>query len=168
MVWNTLVNARTSRTTARGTLALDLKSSFGQLREQDRFREAVDRLDADLVYTLQKRQPAPFVAAAATTVFTAPANEDRPLTLRGSAGVHTSLGRGLSTRLGLGLERDFVAETNQVGLEVVPEYRRRLASGNALNSKAKIFLSATESRKVSLQQFNSLVINISGALTACR
>ena len=164
MAWNTLVNARTSRTTARGTLALDLKSSFGQLREQDRFREAADRLDADLVYTLQKRQPAPFVAAAVTTVFTAPSNEDRPLTLRGSAGVHTSLGSGLSARLGLGLERDFVAETNQVGLEVVPEYRRRLAGGNSLNSKAKIFLSATESRKVSLQQFNSLVINVGGDL----
>ena len=36
--------------------------------------------------------------------------------------------------------------------------------GNALNSKAKIFLRATESRKVSLQQFNFLVVNISGGL----
>jgi len=164
MAWNTVMNARTSRTTARGALALDVKSSFGQLREQDRFREAADRLDADLVYTLQKRQPAPFLAAAVTTVFTAPANQDRPLTLRGSAGVHTTRGKSLSARLGLGLERDFVAETNQLGLEVVPEYRRRFAGGNALNSKAKIFMSATESRKVSLQQFNSLVINVSGDL----
>ena len=164
MAWNSVVNAHTSRTTARGALTLDLKSSFGQLRERDRFREAADRLDADLVYKLQKRQPAPFLAAAMTTVFTAPANEDRPLTLRGSAGVHTTLGKSLSSRLGLGLERDFVAETNQVGLEIVPEYRRRLAGGNALNSKAKIFLSATESRKVSLQQFNSLVVNVSGGL----
>ncbi len=164
MAWNAVMNARTSRTTARGALALDVKSSFGQLREQDRFREATDRLDADLVYTLQKRQPAPFLAAAVTTVFTAPANEDRPMTLRGSAGVHTTRGKSLTARLGLGLERDFVAETNQVGLEVVPEYRRRFAGGNAMNSKAKLFMSATESRKVSLQQFNSLVINVSGDL----
>ena len=164
MAWNAIVNARTSRTTSRGALALDLKSSFGQLREQDRFTEAADRLDADLVYTWQRRQPAPFLAAAATTVWTAPSGAERPLTLRGSAGVHSTLGKSLSSRFGLGLERDFVEETNQVGVEVVPEYRRRFAGGNALNSKAKLFMSATESRKVSLQQFNAVVINVAGDL----
>ena len=164
MAWNAVVNARASRTTSRGAMALDVKSSFGQVRERDRFREAADRLDADLVYSLQRRQPAPFVAAAMNTVWTAPSGDERPLTLRGSAGVHSTVSKSLSARLGLGLERDFVEETNQVGLEVVPEYRRRLAGGNALNSKAKLFMSATESRKVSLQQFNSLVINFSGDL----
>ena len=164
MAWNAVMNARSSRTTARGALALDVKSSFGQLREQDRFTEAADRLDADLVYSLQRRQPAPFVAAAINTVWTAPSGDERPLTLRGSAGVHSILAESLNARFGLALERDFVEETNQVGLEVVPEYRRRLAGGNALNSKAKLFMSATESRKVSLQQFNSLVINFSGDL----
>ena len=164
MAWNALLDFRLSRLTSGGTSTLDLKSSFGQVREDRRFKEAADRLDADLVYSLQGREPAPFVAINATTVWSAPSGQDHPLTLRGSSGLQTSVGSDGSVRLGLGLERDMVAESSQVGLEIVPEYERELGGGNGLASRAKLFFGATDNRKVSLQQYNSLTMNLAGNL----
>ena len=163
MAWNALLDVRLSRLTARRSLTLDLQSSFGQVREKHRFKEAADRLDVDLVCSLQGRTPAPFVAVNMTTVWSAPSGQDHPITLRGSSGLQTSLGDNGSVRLGLGLERDLVAESSQVGLEVVPEYERELGV-SGLASRAKLFFGATENRKVSLQHYNSLTMNLAGNL----
>ena len=102
MAWSTLISSRGSRRTRRGSLVVDVKSSFGQVREEGRFREALDRLDVDAAYTWRGGQPAPFAAAAVSTVWTAPSGQDRPLTLRGSAGLQMRLADHAGVRFGLG------------------------------------------------------------------
>jgi hypothetical protein len=139
-------------------------SSFGQIRSDGSFEEAADRLQVELLYTWQRKQPAPFVSLDVNTVWTGPDKEDRPLALRGSAGLHRSFGKSGKMRLGVGLERDFVDESNEVGLELVPEYSRQLRKNISLSSNAKIFAGATEARKVSIQSYNTLLIRLVGSL----
>ena len=43
---------------------------------------------------------------------------------------------------------------------MTPEYKRTLPGGNSLNSSAKVFVGATETRKISAQQYNAIVIKI--------
>lgn len=166
MTWNSLVDMRVSRDAVRGTFAAHLRSSLGQIQEVGHFREAADRLQAEAVYTWQKRQPAPFVSLDLNTVWTATKETPRPLTLRGSAGLHRSLGSNAKVRLGLGLERNFASDRQELGLEVVPEYRRPLRSGNSLSSNMKIFMGATGNRKLSVQHYNSLLLRLAGNLHA--
>ena len=118
----------------------------------------------ELIYTWQKTQPAPFVSLDASTVWTAERGEERPLTLRGSSGLHRTFGEHAKARLGLGVERDFAQKTNEFGLEAVPEFRRKFNKKNSLSSTMKIFLGATEARKVSVQHYNTLLINLLGDL----
>jgi hypothetical protein len=86
----------------------------------------------------------------------------RPLSVRVSAGLHRSLGKQAKARLGLGLEEDFARHRREVGLEVVPEYRKQLGKGNALSSNMKVFAGAAPTRRLSLQSFNSLQVHLVG------
>ncbi len=166
MAWNSLVDVRANREAARGTLAAHLRSSFGQVQEAGRFKEAADRLQAEAVYTWQKKQPAPFVSLDLNTVWTGKGGTPRPLTLRGSSGLHRSLGRNFKVRLGVGVERNLASHNQEVGIEAVPEYRRQLPNGNSLSSNMKIFMGATQTRKLSVQHYNSLLIRLAGNLYA--
>ncbi len=162
MTWNSLVDGQLSREARSGTLSANLRSSFGQVQNAKRFREAADRLQVEAVYTWQKKQPAPFVSLDLNTVWTHTGVRSRPLTLRGSAGLHRSLGKNAKARLGLGLEQDFARRRREVGLEVVPEYRKQLGKGNALSSNIKAFAGAAPTRRLSIQSFNSLQVHLVG------
>lgn len=162
MTWNSLVDGQISREGPGGTLSASLRSSFGQVQEARRFREAADRLQVEAVYTWQKKQPAPFVSLDLSTVWTRRQAQNRPLSLRASAGLHRSLGKQAKARLGLGLEEDFARHRREVGLEVVPEYRKQLGKGNALSSSMKLFAGAAPTRRLSIQSFNSLQVHLVG------
>ena len=162
MTWNSLVDGQISREGPGGTLSANLRSSFGQVQEARHFREAADRLQIEGVYTWQKKQPAPFVSLDLNTVWTRNDAQARPLSLRASAGLHRSLGKQAKARLGLGLEEDFARHRREVGLEVVPEYRKQLGKGNALSSNMKVFAGAAPTRRLSLQSFNSLQVHLVG------
>jgi 2',3'-cyclic-nucleotide 2'-phosphodiesterase (5'-nucleotidase family) len=164
MTWNSLFDGQLSREAARGTFAANLRSSFGQVQEGRKFREAADRLQVEAVYTWQKKQPAPFVSLDLNTVWTRTRPQPRPLSLRGSAGLHRGLGKQAKVRLGLGLEEDFARHRREVGLEVVPEYRKQVGKGNAFSASAKFFAGAAPTRRLSIQSFNSVQVHLVGNL----
>jgi 2',3'-cyclic-nucleotide 2'-phosphodiesterase (5'-nucleotidase family) len=164
MTWNSLFDGQLSRESAGGTLAGNLRSSFGQVQEGGRFREATDRLQVEALYTWQKKQPAPFVSLDLNTVWTRTRPQPRPMSLRGSAGLHRSLGKQAKVRLGLGLEQDFAHHRRELGVEVVPEYRLQLGKGNALSSNMKLFAGAAPTQRLSIQSFNALQVHLVGNL----
>lgn len=166
LAWSSLIEAHLSYETSTGSLATLLRSSFGQVRTQGSLKEAADRLQIDAVYTRETFSPAPFAGLALNTVWTAPKEGERPFSLRGSLGLHKVLGQHAKVRLGLGMERDFAAEKNELGLEVIPEYRRGFRKNGSLTSTMKLFLGATETRTVSIQHYNALAIHLRGNLHA--
>ena len=166
LAWNSLIDARASYETPTGTLTHLLKSSFGHVRSEGRLKEASDRLQADVIYTRETFAPAPFVSVALSTAWTAPGRAERPLGLRGSLGLHRDLMPHLKMRLGLGVERDFVAEESEWGLEAIPEYRRDFGTGNSVSSTMKLFLGATRTRTVSIQHYTAVAIHLLGNLSA--
>jgi hypothetical protein len=164
MTWNSLFDGQVSREAAGGTLVGNLRSSFGQVQDARKFREAADRLQVEAIYTWQRKQPAPFVSLDLNTVWTRTRPQPRPMSLRGSAGLHRSLGKQAKVRLGLGLEQDFARHRREVGLEMVPEYRRQLGKGNALSTNMKLFAGAAPTQRLSIQTFNSLQVHLVGNL----
>lgn len=166
LAWNTSASARAVRTAAASTVTADLRSSYGRLSQDGQSRESADRINAEVVYTRREPKPSPFAGVNLTTVWSVPGAESRPLTVRGSAGLAAQTGKHVTTRFGLGLERDFRDGTSQVGLEVNPEARLPLSRGNVLNSRAKLFVGATETRKMSLESYNSLQVSLWGDLKA--
>lgn len=164
MTWNSIVDSRWTRESATGTLALNLRSTFGQVRENEAFRESADRLQLESVYSWDRFQPAPFLSTDINSVWTVPSGAQRPVTIRASAGVQRPFASSGKVRVGLGLERDVASGGNEVGVELVPEYRLRLGRANAFSTSLKIFAGATETRKISAQQYNNLLINLRGNL----
>lgn len=164
MAWNSLIDSQVSREAAGGTLAAHLRSSFGQVQNEGRFKEAADRLQTEVVYTWQQKHPAPFVSLDVNTVWTVPPQTPRPLTLRGSAGLHRSLGKDAKVRIGVGVDQNLARHRREVGIEVVPEYQRQLGKGNSLSSNLKLFASAAPTRRLSIQHYNSLLVHLVGNL----
>jgi 2',3'-cyclic-nucleotide 2'-phosphodiesterase (5'-nucleotidase family) len=162
MTWNSLFDGRLSYEGAAGLLATQVRSSFGQVKSGSTFKESADRLEVESVYTWQHRKPAPFLSLNLNTVWTRPGPRERPLTGRGSAGLQRGLGQHAKVRLGLSAERDFATEISALGLELVPEYSRKFGKGNSLSSSVKVFAGATQARKVSVQQYNALLVNLLG------
>jgi len=166
LAWRTSGHGRAVRASAASVVTADLRSTYGRVRQDGQSRESVDRVTADVVYTRREPVPSPFAGVNVSTVWSAPGAEERPLTMRGSAGLSTRLGPRASTRFGLAVERDFRASTSQVGLEIDPEARIPLSGGNVLRTNTKLFFGATETRKVSMQSYNSLNIALWGNLKA--
>lgn len=164
MTWNSIVDSRWTRESVTGTLAMTLRSTFGQVRENDAFRESADRLQMESIYSWERFRPAPFLSADVNSVWTVPAGEKRPVTLRASAGVQRSFASTGKIRMGLGLERDVASGGNEVGVELVPDYRRRFGRDNSFRTSLKVFAGATETRKISAQQYNNLLVNLKGNL----
>lgn len=163
LAWSGLFDGRLSYEMPKGRLESQLRSNYGQVRDDDNFRESSDRLQGDLTYTRQTRQPAPFVAGAFNSVWTVDDGQKRPLTLRISAGLHQSLGSRAKVRFGLGVERDVAAGENDLGLEILPDYKIKWGN-NGFSSSLKLFVGTSKSRIVSLQQYNSLSIHLRGDL----
>jgi 5'-nucleotidase / UDP-sugar diphosphatase len=166
LAWSTSVDARALRSGARGMLKADLKTNFGQIRTDGRLQEAADRIDAGLVYTLRAGKTPPFIGLNTQTVWSVPAGKKRPLTLRASAGLERNFGKHLKSRWGLGLERDFAADTDRIGLEVVPEYRQKLPGSNQFKSNTKLFFGFSAPFSTSIQSYNTLLLRLWGNLHA--
>jgi hypothetical protein len=149
MTWTTLLDGRLARRVPSSVLQLDLRASYGRVRQARRSREAVDRLQTEAVYTLRQPTPSPFVGIQAHSVWTVPDSQDRPVAVRASAGLAVRTGRYLTTRCGLGLERDWPA-----------------ARSRALRAKGKAFYGANAPRRVSAEAFNSLTYSLFGNLRA--
>ena len=166
LAWNSQVDLRTSLETPTGSLLHLLKSGFGQVRTGGGLEEAADRLQTDLIYTRETFTPAPFAALALNTVWTVKEGAERPLTLRGSLGLHRVFNPQAKVRLGLGVERDFAAAEYEWGVEVSPEFQRKFKKNNSFSSTLKLFVGVTEARTVSLQHYNALAIHLRGDLYA--
>lgn len=160
LAWNSLIDTRLSYETVVGRLVGQGKSSFGQVRTGGQVKEAADRLQVDVVYTRETFVPAPFVGLALNTVWTASAEEERPLSLRASLGLHKNFGERAKVRVGLGAERDLAARESELGLEITPEYRRQFRGKNSVASNGKVFLGATQTRTVSIQHYNNLTVHL--------
>ncbi len=159
LAWSGLFDGRLNYEMPTGRFENQIRSNYGQVRDGDNFRESSDRLQGDLTYTRQTRQPAPFVALALNSVWTVDEGQKRPLNVRVSAGLHQSLGRRAKVRLGLGVERDMATRINDLGLEILPDYKINWKA-NGFSSSLKLFVGASKSRIVSLQQYNSLSIHL--------
>ena len=166
LAWNGQFESRTSYESQQGTLVVLLRSGFGQLRARSSLREAVDRLEGDVLYTWSQRRLAPFLGLDINTVWTAAPGEKHPLALRFKGGLHKKLGPDTGVRLGLAVERAHVQATNVMGLEIAPEYKEELRPGNVVSSQAKFFWGVKQRSALSLQNFNSLRIRLLGNLAA--
>ena len=151
LAWNGQFESRTSYLSQRGTLVALLRSGFGQLRARSSLREAVDRLEGDVLYTWSQRGLAPFLGLDINTVWTAASGEPRC----GSRGVCIKNLARMSA-FGLAVERDHVQATNVMGLEIAPEYKEEWRPGNVVSSQAKFFWGVKQRSTLSLQNFNSL------------
>ena len=163
LAWNGLFDGKLTREVPNGRLEHQVRSNYGQVRNSGRFRESSDRLQADLTYTRQTRTPAPFAALAANTVWSSEDTAQRPLTLRASAGIHQPLSQLVTVRLGLGWERDVAAGENDLGIEMLPEFKITWKD-NRLASSCKLFVGASKARTLSLQQYNSMSVHLGGNL----
>ena len=166
LAWNGQFESRTSYLSQRGTLVALLRSGFGQLRARSSLREAVDRLEGDVLYTWSQRRLAPFLGLDINTVWTAASGEKHPLALRFKGGLHKKWAPDTGVRVGLAMERDQVQATNVMGLEIAPEYKEELRPGNVVSSQAKFFWGVRQRSTLSLQNFNSLRIRLLGNLAA--
>ena len=160
LAWSGQFESRTSYESQRGTLVALLRSGFGQLRVRSSLREAVDRLEGDVLYTWSQRRLAPFFGLDINTVWTAAAGEKHPLALRFKGGLHKKWGPDAGVRVGLAVERDQVQATNVMGLEIAPEYKEELWPGNIVSSQTKFFWGVRQRSTLSLQNFNSLRIRL--------
>ena len=160
LAWSGQFESRTSYESQRGTLVALLRSGFGQLRVRSSLREAVDRLEGDVLYTWSQRRLAPFFGLDINTVWTAASGEKHPLALRFKGGLHKKWGPDAGVRVGLAVEKDYVQATNVMGLEIAPEYKEELRPGNVVSSQAKFFWGVRQRSTLSLQNFNSLRIRL--------
>ena len=158
LAWNANFNLQLSYETPSARVENLLRSNFGQIRSGGESREGADRLQFDVIYRQEQRQAAPFAAMALNTVWTKDTGE-RPLSVRGSAGLHKDISKRFKLRLGLGLERDFAAEQSDVGLEILPEYQVE-SGGRSFSSSAKLFVGTSRSGVFSVQQYNSLALHL--------
>lgn len=163
LAWNGLFDGRLSSEVPSGRLEHQVRSNYGQVRNDGRFRESSDRLQVDMTYTRQTRSPAPFAALAANSVWTTQQGHPRPLTLRASAGLQRSLGQRGNVRVGLGWERDVATGESDLGIELLPEYKAQW-KGNGFSSSCKLFVGASKARTLSLQQYNSLTVRLGSDL----
>ena len=166
LAWSGQFESRTSYESQRGTLVALLRSGFGQLRVRSSLREAVDRLEGDVLYTWSQRRLAPFFGLDINTVWTAAAGEKHPLALRFKGGLHKKWARMLASALVWLWRETTVQATNVMGLEIAPEYKEELWPGNIVSSQAKFFWGVRQRSTLSLQNFNSLRIRLLSNLAA--
>ncbi len=166
LAWNGQLESHNSYESRRGTLAAKLRTGFGQVVTRERRRDAVDRVELEVLYTLAGRRPAPFLGFDVNTVWTSGQDDSHPVTMRMKGGVYRSLGSDAGVRVGLAVERDFVKADYVAGLEVAPKYRVQLRPGNVLASETKFFWGASQKSTLSLQNFNNLQVRLVGNLAA--
>ena len=166
LAWLVRVEHNSTRYTPAGTFSAQLRTGYGRLNNNGSQREAVDRIDGELRYSLPYSQLSQFVGFDVKTVWTGDEGPTHPVVLRFKGGLQTELGSQAIVRVGLALERDRITASNVVGVEVAPEYRTSLLPGNTLSSQARVFWGTGPRRTMSVQHFNHLRFRLLDHLAA--
>ena len=166
LAWIVNVEHNSTRYTPAGTISAQLRTGYGRLNNNGSQREAVDRVDGELLYSLPFAQLSQFVGFDVNTVWTGGEGQKHPVVLRFKGGLQTELGSQAIVRVSLALERDRITAMNVVGVEVAPEYRTTLLPGNTLSSRARVFWGTGRRQTISVQHFNHLRFRLLDDLAA--
>ena len=166
LAWLVHVAHNSTRYTPAGTFSTQLRTGYGRLNNNGSQREAVDRIDGELLYSLPSSSLSQFVGLDVNTVWTGDEGQKHPVVLRFKGGLQTELGSQAVIRVGLALERDRVTAMNVVGVEVAPEYRTSLLPGNSLSSQARVFWGTGQRQTMSVQHYNHLRFRLLDDLAA--
>ena len=106
LAWIVNIEHNSTRYTPAGTISAQLRTGYGRLNNNGSQREAVDRIDGELVYSLPYAQLSQFVGFDVNTVWTGGEGQKHPVVLRFKGGLQTELGSQAIVRVSLALERD--------------------------------------------------------------
>ncbi|MYD25223.1 MAG: hypothetical protein F4X08_05370 [Gemmatimonadetes bacterium] len=166
LTWLVRVAHQSTRYTPVGSISAQLRTGYGRLNNNGSQREAVDRIDGELLYSLPYAQLSQFVGLDVNTVWTGDEGQKHPVVFRFKGGLRTELGSQANVRVGLALERDRITAINVVGVEVAPEFRTSLLPGNSLSSQARVFWGTGQRQTMSVQHFNHLRFRLLDDLAA--
>ncbi len=166
LAWIVNVEHNSTRYTPAGTFSALLRTGYGRLNNNGSQREALDRIDGELLYSLPHSQLSQFLGFDVNTVWTGDEGRKHPVVLRFKGGLQSELGSQAIVRVGLALERDRITAMNVVGIEVAPEYRTTLLPGNTLSSQARVFWGTGQHQTMSVQHFNHLRFRLLDDLAA--
>ncbi|MYA77312.1 MAG: hypothetical protein F4Y17_06995 [Gemmatimonadetes bacterium] len=166
LTWLVRVAHQSTRYTPVGSISAQLRTGYGRLNNNGSQREAVDRIDGELLYSLPYAQLSQFVGLDVNTVWTGDEGQKHPVVFRFKGGLRTELGSQANVRIGLALERDRITAMNVVGVELAPEYRTTLLPGNTLSSQARVFWGTGQRQTMSVQHYNHLRFRLLDDLAA--
>ncbi|MXW06412.1 MAG: bifunctional metallophosphatase/5'-nucleotidase [Gemmatimonadetes bacterium] len=166
LTWLVRVAHQSTRYTPVGSISAQLRTGYGRLNNNGSQREAVDRIDGEVLYSLPYAQLSQFVGLDVNTVWTGDEGQKHPVVFRFKGGLRTELGSQANVRIGLALERDRITAINVVGVEVAPEFRTSLLPGNSLSSQARVFWGTGQRQTMSVQHFNHLRFRLLDDLAA--
>ena len=149
-----------------GTFSTRFRTGYGQLNDNGEQRDAVDRIAGEVLYSLSYSELSPFTGLDVNTAWTAEPGQTHPVTLRIKGGLQKKFASDLTVRIAMAMERDRIQAKYVLGMEVAPEYRKTLQTGNYISSQARIFWGVSEGKKLSIQHFNSLSFRLLGGLAA--
>jgi len=166
LAWLVRVEHLSTRYTPAGSFSAQVRTGYGRLNNNGNQREAVDRIDGELLYSLPSSPLSQFFGLDVNTVWTGGEGQKHPVVLRFKGGLQTELGSQAVVRVGLALERDRITAINVVGVEVAPEYRTTLLPGNTLESQARVFWGTGQRQTMSVQHYNHLRFRLLDDLSA--
>lgn len=166
LTWLVRIAHQSTRYTPVGSISAQLRTGYGRLNNNGNQREAVDRIDGELLYSLPYAPLSQFLGLDVNTVWTGDEGQKHPVVFRFKGGLRTELGSQANVRVGLALERDRVTAMNVVGVEVAPEFRTSLLPGNSLSSQARVFWGTGQRRTMSVQHYNHLRFRLLDDLAA--
>lgn len=166
LAWLVHVAHQSTRYTPVGSFSAQLRTGYGRLNSNGSQREAVDRIDGELLYSLPSLPLSQFLGLDVNTVWTGGEGQKHPVVLRFKGGLRTELGSRANVRVGLAMERDRITAMNVVGVEVAPEYRTTLLEGNTLSSQARVFWGTGQRQTMSVQHYNHLRFRLLDDLSA--
>ena len=166
LTWLVRVAHQSTRYTPVGSISAQLRTGYGRLNNNGSQREAVDRIDGELLYSLPSSSLSQFVGLDVNTVWTGNEGQKHPVVFRFKGGLQTELGSQANVRVGLALERDRITAMNVVGVELAPEYRTTLLPGNTLSSQARVFWGTGQRQTMSVQHYNHLRFRLLDDLAA--
>jgi len=166
LAWVVQFENDTAREGRLGTFSTRLRTGFGQLNDNGELRDAVDRIDGEVLYALSYSSLTPFTGLDINTAWTAEPGQSHPLTLRLKGGLQRRFAPNTVIRVAIAIEKDRTLADSVFGLEIAPEFRKTLQAGSFVSSQARVFWGASEGNKLSIQHFNSLSIRLLGNLAA--
>ena len=167
LTWLVRVAHQSTRYTPVGSISAQLRTGYGRLNNNGSQREAVDRIDGELLYSLPYAQLSQFVGLDVNTVWTGDEGQKHPVVFRVKGGLQD--GNWVHRRTygsALPWKETGSPRVNVVGVEVAPEFRTSLLPGNSLSSQARVFWGTGQRQTMSVQHFNHLRFRLLDDLAA--